>query len=101
MKQVTTSFNIYSTLALITVWSLFEALFSEHQNTNVLVDDLTNSIFLKILVFICLFVFAALITSKVFKEIWNRFICNVFDKRDISLNESYAICFLITFVFLQ
>lgn len=101
MKQITTTFNIYSTLALIIIWSIFEALFSEHQNVNTLIDDLTNSVFLKTLIFICLFVLAAMITSKVFKEIWNRFICNVFDKRKITLNESYAVCFLITLVSLQ
>lgn len=98
MKTITTTFNFYSTIALFITWSVFTALFSERQSSHFLIDELTNSLFLQSITLISLFILSALITSKVFQEIWNRFLCHVFEKREISLNESYAVCFLVALV---
>lgn len=101
MKQITVTFNAYCTIALLSILTIFEGLFSEYKSTDRLIDSLTFSPALKVIVFICLFVISALVTSFVFKEIWNRFVVSVFEKREITLNEAYAVSFLAALVFLS
>lgn len=96
MKPITTGFNIIATLALMTVWSLMDGLFENIPLGHSLIDRLIDSVWGQLAVWVMIFIVAALVTAKVVEQIWNRFISDVFQKRNITQNEAYSLCLLLS-----
>ncbi|MBD1388508.1 hypothetical protein IC617_03620 [Neiella sp. HB171785] len=100
MMPITLPFNIVSTIVLFFVSVVTEVLLGDgSQSAPPLLLKLINDVTLLVFALFVLFIVTALVASKVFMEIWNRCLSNIFDKRGITLNESYALCVLLVFVF--
>jgi len=97
VKKIDTKFNVLWTFIICLVFALEYWIFEykpgprEHETIFNQIDH--PMIALSILLFCSLLIVSTV--SKLFMEIWNRFITDVFNIRDISFAESYALCFLL------
>ncbi|RZM80369.1 hypothetical protein C3B51_12485 [Pseudoalteromonas rubra] len=96
-KEISTNFNLLVTgtlLFVIFVFEFFTIDVSGPYEDNSLVGLMFTQAEYKIIFLLFLLVGLAITASFIFKEIWNRLICDLFEIREINLNEAYSICFL-------
>lgn len=100
-KVISTKFNVFATFALLLVmfiFTLFTIDVSDGYESNTLVDLLFTQFWLKVLfsLFSLLLLIGVAITiSYIFKEIWNRLLCDLFQVREVNINEAYSISVLL------
>ncbi|MEL0648997.1 hypothetical protein V6248_16335 [Pseudoalteromonas agarivorans] len=103
-KGITIRFNILATIALWTMSLVFALTNFEVGSTyesNALIDIYIDSLIVKMTLLLAIWVASALVLSKLFNEIWNRLISDIFKIRQINFSESYALSILITWVLLS
>jgi hypothetical protein len=96
-KGISTNFNILATCSLLFVLFLLEFFtvdLSGANEDNSLAGMLFAQAEFKVLFVLFLLMSVAITASFVFKEIWNRLLCDLFKTREINLNEAYSICIL-------
>ena len=97
MKKIDTKFNVVWTLIVFFVYSLDYMIFSYTpgpRDNDTIFDNIDNP-----LVACCVLLFCSMlivsVVGKLFMEIWNRLITDLFSIRNIGFAESYALCFLL------
>lgn len=102
-KGITTRFNILATITLWAITFAFALANYEVNNTyetNTLIDMYIDSHFIKMTLPLVTWVVSSLILSKLFNEIWNRLLSDIFKVRHINFAESYTFSTLITWTLL-
>ncbi|WP_125784684.1 hypothetical protein [Pseudoalteromonas rubra] len=100
-KEISTSFNLLATGTLLLVMFVFEFFtmdFSGTYEDRTLLGIMFSQAEYRIIFLLLLFMVVAITASFIFKEVWNRLICDLFKIRGINLNEAYSICFLVVVV---
>jgi hypothetical protein len=96
-KGISTNFNLLATGIFLFVMFLIEFFtidVSEIHEDSSVAGIMFAQIELKILFLLSLLIGGAITASLIFKEIWNRLLCDLFKTRELNLNEAYSICFL-------
>lgn len=97
-KIISTKFNVAATFAVLLVnviFTVFTTDVSTGYESNTLIDLFFTQLWLKILFSLLLLVGFAITISYIFKEFWNRLLCDLFQVREVNLNEAYAISILL------
>jgi len=97
-KIISTKFNVAASFALLLVnviFTLFTTDVSAGYESNTLIDLFFTQLWLKVLFSLLLLVGIAITISYIFKEFWNRLLCDLFQVREVNLNEAYAISILL------
>ena len=97
MKKIDTKFNVIWTFIIFFVFTLDYWIFDYTpgpRESETIFDQIEHPIIaLFILVFFSILVVSTV--SKLFMDIWNRLITDLFSIRNIGFAESYALCFLL------
>lgn len=97
MKKIDTEFNVFWTFIIFLVYTLDYWIFSYSpgpSDSETLFDTIEHPIIALCVLFFCSLLVVSTV-SKLFMEIWNRLISELFGFRNISFAESYALCFLL------
>ncbi|MFU2511426.1 MAG: hypothetical protein ACTH4U_15250 [Pseudoalteromonas prydzensis] len=97
-KIISTEFNVFATFALLLVmfiFTLFTVDVSAGYGNSTLLDLLFTQFWLKVLFSLLLLIGVAITISYIFKEIWNRLLCDLFQVREVNINEAYSISVLL------
>lgn len=97
MKKIDTKFNVLWTVIIFLVYALDCWIFnytSGPRESETLFDTIEHPIIALCVLFFCSLLVVSTV-SKLFMEIWNRLISDLFSFRSIGFAESYALCFLL------
>ena len=103
-KGITIRFNILATIALWAISLVFAFTNFEvgsSYESNALIDMYIDSFIVKMTLLLATWIASALILSKLFNEIWNRLLSDIFNVRQINFSESYAFSILMTWALLS
>ena len=97
MKKIDTKFNVFWTFIIFIIYTSDYWIFSYTPGSGeseTLFDKIEHPI-----IALCVLLFCSLLVvftvSKLFMEIWNRLITDLFSIRNVGFAESYALCFLL------
>lgn len=95
-KTITLHFNMLATLALFVVEFINSAITHDLNTpvTQTLISTFYDSLGERLAVEVFLLIMMALICAAVFRHLWNYFIAEIANVREINLNESYAMSFI-------
>lgn len=100
-KEINTQFNIKATLAMwfVSIITLFVTEdIDQSDNPSTALQFLVDSLVARMIITLFFWVIIMLVLSKLFKEVWNRLIFDVFQLRKISFSEAYAFSVVMTWV---
>lgn len=97
MKKIDTRFNVFWTFIIFLVYTLDYWIFSYSpgpRESETLFNTIEHPLIALCVLFFCSLLVVSTV-SKLFMEIWNRLISDLFSFRNLGFAESYALCFLL------
>lgn len=97
MKKIDMKFNVLWTVIIFLVYTLDYWIFNYipgPRDSETLFDTIEHPVIALFVLFFCSLLVVCTV-SKLFLEIWNRLISDLFSLRNVDFAESYALCFLL------